>query len=106
MMMNHMKVYLIWIIRAMLSKGAIPLGDFFISQHNDNDSRLFQGPLPVSTTSTMVGCAYNTYVTGTDLVFRPYTRQLRIRALANEDLDNYGLKGKNHQARGYMHELT
>ncbi|KAI7876414.1 hypothetical protein K492DRAFT_210351 [Lichtheimia hyalospora FSU 10163] len=78
--------------RAMLSKGAIPLGDFFISQHNDNDSRLFQGPLPVSTTSTMVACAYNTYVTGTDLVFRPYTRQLRIRALVNEDLDNYGLK--------------
>lgn len=86
-------IYLIWITRAMLSKGAIPLGDFFILQHHDTDTGLFQGSLPASITSTMVGCAYNTYVTGTDLVFRPYTRQLRIRALVNEDLDNYGLKG-------------
>lgn len=89
-------ISLIWIIRAMLSKGAIPLGDFFILQHNDNDTGLFQASLPASITSTMVGCAYNTYVTGTDLVFRPYTRQLRLRALVNEDLDNYGLKGTDN----------
>ncbi|KAI9316344.1 mediator complex subunit 13 C-terminal-domain-containing protein [Dichotomocladium elegans] len=85
------------ITREMLLNGSIPLGEFFITpSSDDNHLSLFAGSGRRRTTTvppmTVVGCAYSTYITGTDLVFRPYTRRLRLRPLTANDADNDGLK--------------
>ncbi|KAI7854657.1 mediator complex subunit 13 C-terminal-domain-containing protein [Circinella umbellata] len=71
--------------KSILAYGAIPLGELYIMPECNDSSQYDLLTTENYTSSTTAAIAYNTYITGTDLVFRPYTRQLRLRRLKNSD---------------------
>ncbi|KAI8142064.1 mediator complex subunit 13 C-terminal-domain-containing protein [Fennellomyces sp. T-0311] len=71
--------------RAFLSNGSIPVGDFYIMSEFSSSSQYDLLTNENYSASTIPAFAYNAYISGTDLVFRPYTRQLRLRRLLSTD---------------------
>jgi hypothetical protein len=77
----------------MVSKGTIPLGDFFIyptvSNVNVMDGVLATDSNNTSRASsadeTLPSCAFNLYLTSTNLIFQPVIQRLRIRKLRRTD---------------------
>ncbi|KAI9278643.1 mediator complex subunit 13 C-terminal-domain-containing protein [Phascolomyces articulosus] len=71
--------------KSILAYGAIPLGELYIMPESSNSSEYDLLTSENYTSSTTAAIAYNAYITGTDLVFRPYTRQLRLRRYTTAD---------------------
>lgn len=83
----------------MKSKGAIPLGDFYIYPESGQD---VYGQDKSSSTSTnimnnntsLLCCSYNIYLASTNLIFQPNTRRMRIRPITSQTVRSRGKRGK------------
>ncbi|KAI9499248.1 mediator complex subunit 13 C-terminal-domain-containing protein [Zychaea mexicana] len=71
--------------KSIIAYGAVPLGDVYIMPECRTTPEYDLLTSENYTASTTAAVAYNAYITGTDLVFRPYTRQLRLRRLTSAD---------------------
>jgi hypothetical protein len=67
----------------VMTRGAFPLGEFFIFPDIQQDNGIMDSCKVTS--STMLACMYNIYLTTSNLVFQPNTRRMRIRPLYDND---------------------
>ncbi|KAI9319187.1 mediator complex subunit 13 C-terminal-domain-containing protein [Dichotomocladium elegans] len=79
---------------AMVRKGALPLGEFFIfpnsSTHLDGAGEFLSSTSCGDT--SLISCTYNIYLTNTNLVIQPDVRRMNVRPLRPADLEIPGAK--------------
>lgn len=84
----------------MKSKGAIPLGDFYIYPESEQDvygqdkSSLSSTSNIMNNNTSLLCCSYNIYLASTNLIFQPNTRRMRIRPITSQTVRSRGKRGK------------
>jgi hypothetical protein len=80
------------------TKGAFPLGEFLIFPDIKEEDPMMD-PMTHQSSSTILACMYNIYLTTTNLVFQPNARRMRLRPLNSSDALLKNAKGESTWTR-------
>ncbi|KAI8978031.1 mediator complex subunit 13 C-terminal-domain-containing protein [Pilobolus umbonatus] len=78
--------------KRMISKGALPLGEFYLLPHSEQDIINDDLSHNLSNLNTTLGCSYTIYLANTNLIFQPNTRRIRIRPITLQTIRSKGKK--------------